>query len=609
VRGETLGRRGCRDVGTSDLGLGNRGSKRLTGQYILLAFHPRRCSALFCRLGKVLKSSEAFASFKGIDAELRPLTNGYKRWGYGGWLIVIGIFAVLHGLNLGADFPNHSPWVFDWSKYTDEGWYGNAAIRAHLFGSWYVAGDFNPAVALPVLPFLEWVLFFATGVTAEAARGLVVAFFFANLLLSYWLLRANGPRWAGLLAVTLMVTSPFLYCFSRLAILEPMLTTFTLGAMNLAIRLPRVRRPAMASMWIGLLFTLMMLTKTTALFLLPALGWAMLVKLRHERRLALRCAVTALGTVAVSYGMWMGLVFRTGLMGDYRYLFVVNDYPKPKGFFWPVVSAIWSFHGGLWADHILIPLAGLLVVGAMATWWRTGGRELLLDPVFGSSICAVAGYIFFMTIQNHPQPRYFAVVAFFCFILVARGAEAMVSHAAGEPFQSLPAAHIAGWAVIGLAGVATVTNCARTANYAAHPQYTFESAAGELARYMDTHAEGNRLLLSISGDELSLVNHVPALCDDFVTPSKGIPDLPAKVAAYQPGWYAAWNDLDPGTLQDLHVHYSLEQVAMFRAFDDKERNTLILFKLHPLPGGMTRDVNGPGMQDALPDDLFDAPVE
>ena len=74
-----------------------------------------------------------------------------------------------------------------------------------------------------------------------------------------------------------------------------------------------------------------------------------------------------------------------------------------------------------------------------------------------------------MTMQNHPQPRYFAVVAFFCFILVARGAEAMVSHAATEPFWSLPAAHVAGWAVIGLATVAAVINCARTVELRSAP--------------------------------------------------------------------------------------------------------------------------------------------
>jgi hypothetical protein len=256
-----------------------------------------------------------------------------------------------------------------------------------------------------------------------------------------------------------------------------------------------------------------------------------------------------------------------------------------------------------------MPLAGVMVVVAVAIWWRTGGRKLLLDPVFGASACAVAGYVFFMTIQNHPQPRYFAVVAFFSFILLARGAEAMVSLAAAEPFRDLPEAHFAGWGVIGLAVVAAGINGARTADYAAHPQYSFVNAADQLVHYMDSHPNGNRLLLSISGDQISLASHVSALCDDFVTPSPGIPDLPSKTAVYQPGWYAAWNDLDPGTLQDLHVHYSLEQVAMFSAFDDTERNTLVLFKLHPLSGGEVRDPNGAGMQDELPGDSFEVPVE
>src|SRR3569832_1123624 len=117
------------------------------------------------------------------------------RWGYAVWVVAIGIFAVLHAMNLVADFPNHTPWHIDWAKYTDEGWYSNAAVRAHLFGYWYVAGDFNPAPAVPVWPFLEWILFFFTGVSIEAARGLAIAFFFANLVLCYTLLRRRSPKW------------------------------------------------------------------------------------------------------------------------------------------------------------------------------------------------------------------------------------------------------------------------------------------------------------------------------------------------------------------------------------------------------------------------------
>src|ERR1022692_3450699 len=85
-----------------------------------------------------------------------------KRLAYTLWIVAIALFAAAHAWHLRADFPNFSPWE-DWSKYTDEGWYGNAAIRAHLFGNWYVPGDFNPAPAVPVWPGLLWLLFYATG--------------------------------------------------------------------------------------------------------------------------------------------------------------------------------------------------------------------------------------------------------------------------------------------------------------------------------------------------------------------------------------------------------------------------------------------------------------
>ena len=557
--------------------------------------------------------------------------NSSKRWFYAIWLVLIGGFAALHAMHLSADFPNNTPWFCDWAKYTDEGWYGNAAIRAHLFGNWYLQGDFNPAPAVPVWPFLEWVLFFFTGVTVQAARGLAIAFFFANLLLSYLLLRARGPRWMALLAVTLLVTSPFLYCFSRLAILEPMLIALMLGALNLAVRLPRLRRPVWASAWIGLLFTLMMLTKTTAVFLLPALGWAMLLPLWQNRRLLLRCALAAAGAFAVTFGLWMALVVAFGLLPDYKYLFFVNKYIKPPEFYWPLVSLWWSFHGGLWVDHILIPLAGLVVGAAVAgtvlsrhnagaptsvaadssVRWSAWGRKLLLDPVFGASVWAVAGYILFMTYQNHPQPRYFAVVAFFCIFVVAQGAEALLGRTApaGENWMRRGPAHFLGWGVIGLAALAMSVNGARTLNYAAHPEYTFVNAARELTRYIDEHPNGKRLLLSISGDQITLVTHLPTLCDDFGTPSPAMPDLVAKLAYYRPGWYATWNDLDPGTLEDLHTRFSLEQAASFRAFDDSDRNLLVLFKLHPLPGGRVRSPGDQNLQVPLPGDKIEIPVE
>lgn len=541
--------------------------------------------------------------------DLRRLTGVFtvlrlgKRGWFAVWLVVVCGFALLHALHLGADFPNRTVWHSDWAKYTDEGWYGNAAVRALLTGNWYQDGDFNPAAALPVWPALEWIVFTFAGVSLEAARGLAVFFFFANLALSYLLLRANGPRWRGLLAMTLLATSPFLYAFSRLAILEPLLTTLTLTALNVAVRLPRLRRPALAAAGIGLLYAAMMLTKTTAVFLLPALAWALVLPLLRKDssgdrpwKKALACTAAAGAAAAMGYGLWMALIARAGLMEDYRYLFFINTYEKPIQWWWPALSFWWSFHGGLWVDHILVPLAGVLALMALVSCGTQWGRKLLLDPVFGASVLAIVGYIGFMTLQNHPQPRYFAVVAVFCFLLVAVGVEALVAQ--GGVMRKL------GWGVLVLTVGAVVSNAAWTVSYAAFPEYTFVTAARNLTRYVDTHPNGKRLLVSISGDQIEMETHLPTLCDDF-----GTMPLETKLAAYQPGWYAAWNDLDPGTLADLHTHFRLEQVASFRAFDDPERNVLVLFKLHPLPKGHVRDEGDTDLEGVLPDDRIDIPIE
>ena len=527
------------------------------------------------------------------------MTLSLKRAAYALWLALIVAFAILHCLHLRADFPNHSPWYSDWAKYTDEGWYGNAAIRAHLFGNWYLPGDLNPAPALPAWPFLEWILFSFTGVSIQAARALAVSLFFLNLALSYLLLRPRGSRWMALLAITLIVTSPFLYSFSRLAILEPLLTTLLLVVLNIAIRIGRMRQPVSAAMLIGVLFTLMLLTKTTAVFLLPALASAIAIPLWPDRRRVRQCLSAAAAASVLTFLPWMALVAHAGLWRDYRYLFFINNYPKPPGLYWPFVSLWWSFHGGLWIDRVLMPLAGLVTVALTLCWRRPWARQMARDPLFAASILAVAGYVLFMTLQNHPQPRYFVVVATFSFFVLAMGTEALLRAQPGPVFPQTPPTRVnwprlGGAASIAACCVMALANGIWTFEYAAHPQYTWINAASGLTRYIDQHPNGNRMLLAISGDDITLMTGLPSICDDF-----GTMKLPEKIARYNPGWWATWNDIDPSTLQTLHVHYSLEQVATFHTLDNPDRSVLVLFKLHPLAHDRKLD---PALRQPLPGD-------
>jgi hypothetical protein len=189
----------------------------------------------------------------------------------------------------------------------------------------------------------------------------------------------------------------------------------------------------------------------------------------------------------------------------------------------------------------------------------------------------------------------------FCFLGIAVAVEAFLTEAG--------LMRILGKAALAIAALAAIVNGVWTLSYAMHPEYTFVTAAKQLANYIDQHPNGNRLLVSISGDEISLVTHLRSICDDFGTPTPAYPDLSTKLARYQPGWWATWNDIDPGTLEDIHTHFSLEQVASFRAFDDPERDVLVLFKLHPLPNGQVRTFEGQDLQAELPEDKINIPIE
>jgi 4-amino-4-deoxy-L-arabinose transferase-like glycosyltransferase len=493
---------------------------------------------------------------------------------YGLWIAAIAAIMALHAVHLRADFPNFSPWM-DYSKYTDEGWYGKAAIEHYVLGSWYVHGDFNPAVALPVLPALELGVFHFTGVSLVAARLLVLAAFAINLLLAYRIVRTQAPRWAAMLAVTLLAANAFLYAFSRLAILEPLLILFLLASWFLALQLPEIEtapRRSATLIAIGLLICLMVLTKTTAVFVVPSTLFLIWAGCGYRIRESLRAIAVAAGVAALFWSSYFLLFVRPRYLFDYHYLFAANQWDQPATFAGRLAAYWYALHGALWIDPWLCLLA-LLLIGLSLIFFRGVWK----NPVVLASLLASAGYIFFIGWHNNMQPRYYQVIAYPLAFLAAIGLSQLME-ARREPGAASRVRLPLAAACVGLAVFSSFVNLRETVYWTRHPQYSWISAAGQLTRYIDAHPNGNRLLLSISGDNITLATHLPAICDDF-----GTWDLPSRIHRYQPGWYAAWNEIDPGTLLDLQTQYSLEQVAVFHAFDDSDRNQLVLYKLHPLP--------------------------
>ena len=479
------------------------------------------------------------------------------------WIAGVSLLYGIHLLHLRADFPNFSPWM-DYSKYTDEGWYGSAAIRHFLSGSWRVAGDFNPGAALPIWPLLEGLVFHFTGVSLVAARILVLIVFAGNVLLTYALIRMQHRQAIALLGATIVAANAFLYAFSRLAILEPLLVFWVLLSWILALYLSRtssakVRYLLLAA--IGILICLQVLTKTTAIFLIPSVAYLLWHAANYVSKIFLKYATVVAGAAFIPWSAYYFLVVHPHFLSDYQYLFEVNKWVQPETMGGWIAAFWYALHGTLWIDTTLCVLAFVVLVLSLA--WL---RKLWVNPLFVAALLAIAGYVFFIGWHNNMQPRYYQIVAFPLIIFVCIGIAALLEWRR--------------W--IGIAGLAIIAisiglNLRLIAHFMRHTDHTFVMAAKRITRYIDQHPNGNRLLLSISGANITLITHLPTICDDF-----GTYDLPYRIHTYKPGWYATWNEIDPGTLEDLRTQYSLQRVARFHAFDDEDRNMLILYKLTPL---------------------------
>ena len=512
------------------------------------------------------------------------------------WLLLAAAAPLvgLHFVHLTADFPNHSAWM-DWSKYTDEGWYGDAAIRFFEVGRWYVPGDFNPAAALPVWPLLEALLFRFTGVSLAAARALTVSVFVATLTASWLLIwragRARGTGNTSMLAasaaVLLLAASPFCFVFTRLAILEPLLVLLMLLALlaaqsarvgaeapgnwkQLALETLRLNLPATIAL--GVLLPLMILTKTTAIFLFPAIAFALLAALRYRLRSFAAIAVPAGALAALLWGGYFLLLVRPHFLLDYRYLFSANAYTGiTRANAVKVLTD--TVKDGSWMGPRLYPvaIAAVLLTLAMALLQP---RWLLRRPLAVTLMLWAAGYASFLAYHNNLQPRYYLVVAVPLTLLIPVFLDEMLLPLC----RSLPAlvGAVAASAAVVLA--IAIPEAHQTVHFVRHPEYTLLHAADGVAQYIrDDHAHDpshNSLLLSISGSDISLMTGLPSICDDF-----GTLELADRVRLYRPGWYAAWNEIDDDKMDAMTPLFHIERVAAFPAMDDIDRNLLILYRL------------------------------
>jgi 4-amino-4-deoxy-L-arabinose transferase-like glycosyltransferase len=463
------------------------------------------------------------------------------------FILCLTRFAWLH-----ADFPNHSPWMRDSAKYTDEGWWANAAVRHFLVGHWEVAGDYNPAVAVPVWPALLAMVFQFTGVSIMAARAVNVGFSAATVALVYLLIRRyGGTQTTAAVAAVLLAASPFAFAFSRVATLDTMVVFEWVLLLWVTSYADRERYWPLAVL--GLLLGAMVLTKTTSLALLPSILWLVWKK-------NLRAVLTVSTLAGAVLGIYFLLVLRSRYAGDYHYFFNINALAdvelKRTG---SLLQQL--FRNCLWVGHILYPAS--LVVLVLSVIWL---RKLWRNPLFAASWIAFAGNaVYILRRQDDYSPRYFLVMLVpSILVLVLALQELEIRH---RGLAMLLAATLT---------VAVILDTGQIFNFLAHRQYQFYEAAKSIQATVNADPRANRLLLGTSADQISLMTGVPAINDAYSSQ-----DLTEKLSHYQAGWYVSWNDLDQDILESL-TDFRLDEVASYPVFDHEDRNRLKLYRMVPL---------------------------
>jgi hypothetical protein len=311
----------------------------------------------------------------------------------------------------------------------------------------------------------------------------------------------------------------------------------------------------------------MVLTKTTAVFLLPAVAWLLFARSGYRLRVALRVMVPVALLAVSLWGLYYGLVVRPRFLADYRYLFSVNSYSglNVQNFF-AVLSE--SFSDGMWIGPILYPLAILAMF--FAAFIRP---RLLKNPLLVALALWSMGYFAFILYHDNLQPRYYLVTVVPMTVFTVLVFERAFRGENWRRLSTIPAASLCTASLIAMA----VSDARQTLDYVLHPEYTFVAAAQQIRRIIDSDRTHSPLVLSISGSDLSLITGIPSICDDF-----GTMDLEDRVKTYHPGWYVAWNQVDDDKMDALTSVYRVQRVASFPTMDDPDRNLMILYRLDPI---------------------------
>jgi hypothetical protein len=240
-----------------------------------------------------------------------------------------------------------------------------------------------------------------------------------TLALALYPLRQLFGKKYSILSMLLLTFEPFFYALTRVIHLEALMTSFMLASFiwlfyTLETAKERQQQPSRRGLILsGILTGLALLTKSTAIFMLPFSGLVLFVYQRHHLTTGVKIAAGWLATVALTYfivwpAMWvhpiatLDYVFvrgikETGLEGEHAQIFLGHYTENPGPLYYLVVAA-YKF------SPVLITGIVLFALTLKAIMPHVGSVKALRFSML--ALAFTLGYLLEVTIPTKKLDRY-----------------------------------------------------------------------------------------------------------------------------------------------------------------------------------------------------------
>jgi len=472
-------------------------------------------------------------------------------------IAVIVFFTVLRFLHIEADFPGGV--TKSGMLYTDEGANSNAGMACVLSGHWYVEGDFNQAINLPVFQFIQLLSFKTFGLSLQSARLTGLIFFLGLLLILFFLIKTHTNVRTALISLLLLSANYHVFVYSRLALLEIPMTFFLMLSIFLAANQSQGKQSVFI-FFSALIFFLAILTKTIALFALPMLLYILFIKNQPTKSKIFHGALLC-SLIGVFLTVYYFVLVKTHLQ-DYQFYYSTNLYTRTQMAPMQLVRNIAKtvFYGQQ-IDLILFPVASIYAIIFMITI-----KQLRRNSLFWISIIWMSVYIVMISTQNYAPPRYYTPLVFPLVMIVA----IIIDYFLRTGFKSVKAAVFTTAVLISL-----TINSSGIVRYIASPNYSWITMAEDVKSQIENDGLMNSVLLGHFSNSISLVTGIFSINDHW-----GSRDLEFKIKEYDPNYYVCLGSIDEDIGTVMERYYYIEKIKEYDVFDNYYTGEpVVLYKL------------------------------